>query len=124
MQASYQCDRSDEGGKTNHSKSYITHKENILRRMDYITGRLTSRLNARILPYKKKCMSTTKRGVFCHQRVTNFGADILEKGTTPILKISKLTDVVKQIVYIGVIDPAVTVILAHFVTHYENLSKN
>ena len=36
----------------------------------------------------------------------NFGGDTPRKGTTPKLKFSKLTDIVKQIVYIGVIDPA------------------
>ena len=36
----------------------------------------------------------------------NFGGDTPKKGTTPKLKFSKLTDIVKQIVYIGVIDPA------------------
>ena len=53
-----------------------------------------------------------------------FGADTLEKGAPPVLKISKLSDVVKQIVYIGLIDPAVIVILALFVTNYENFSKS
>ena len=36
----------------------------------------------------------------------NFGGDTSKKGTTPKLKFKKLTDIVKQIVYIGVIDPA------------------
>ena len=35
----------------------------------------------------------------------NFGGDTPKKGTTPKLKFSKLIDMVKQIVYIGVNDP-------------------
>ena len=36
----------------------------------------------------------------------NFGGDITRKGTNPKLKFKKLRDIVKQIVYIGVIDLA------------------
>ena len=36
----------------------------------------------------------------------NFGGDIPKKRTTPKLKFSKLIDMVKQTVYIGVNDPA------------------
>ena len=36
----------------------------------------------------------------------NFGGDTPKKGTTPKLKFSKLIDMVKQTVYIGVNDPA------------------
>ena len=36
----------------------------------------------------------------------NFGGDTPEKGTTPNLKFWKFADFDKQIVYIGVIDPA------------------
>ena len=36
----------------------------------------------------------------------NFGGDTPRTGTTPKLKFSKLADIVKQIVYVGVIDPA------------------
>ena len=44
------------------------------------------------------------RGVFSHPQVKRFGCDTPEKGTK--LKISKLTDFDKQVVYIGVVDPA------------------
>ena len=47
------------------------------------------------------------RGVFSHPRVTKFwGGDTLRKRTTPKFKFEKLADIVKQIVYIGAIDPA------------------
>ena len=36
----------------------------------------------------------------------NFGGGTPKRGTTPKLKFLKLTEIVKQIVYIGVIDPA------------------
>ena len=67
----------------------------------------------------------------------NFGGETPKKGTTPKLKFSKLIDKVKQIVYIGVNDPAESKsgiifglgLLLHchfgfFVANFEKYSKN
>ena len=56
-----------------------------------------------LIIYNKKA---AVRGVFSHPQVKRFGRDIPEKGTTQKLKISKLTDFAKQVVYIGVVAPA------------------
>ena len=72
------------------------------------------------------------RGVFSHPQVKRFGRDIPEKGTTQKLKISKLTDFDKQVVYIGVVDPAESkseansfiVFLTTFVKNLEKIPKN
>ena len=66
------------------------------------------------------------------QQVKRFGRDIPEKGTTQKLKISKLTDFDKQVVYIGVVDPAESkseansfiVFLTTFVKNLEKIPKN
>ena len=70
------------------------------------------------------------RGVFSHPLVTKFWDDTPRKGTTQKFKFSKLTDIVKQIVYIGVVDPAESKFglvfelgLLLFVANFENLLK-
>ena len=75
------------------------------------------------------------RGVFSHPQVKRFGRDIPEKGTTQKLKISKLTDFDKQVVYIGVVDPAESksglmlgkllhCLFDHFCQELEKIPKN
>ena len=59
---------------------------------------LQEELNNRVVP--NVGFSETGRGVFSHPQVTKFRGGTPKKGTTPKLKVKKLTDIVKQIVYI------------------------